>query len=75
MGSERLDLNRHQSVLRIHRTGPGERRISDLGGGPSLVLAEGIAFEKVVLERIAFERVASCHPVQVEHLKDSACHF
>ncbi len=95
MGSEELDLSRHQSVQRIHRTGPGEKRVSDLEGNPSLALAEGIAVEKIDIERIlvdrvpvdkvpvervdlegvAVERVPSCHPVQVEHLKDSGCHL
>ncbi len=54
---ERLDLSRRHSVQRIHRTGPGEKRNSDLGGDPSLVLVEGIAAESIVLERILVDRV------------------
>ncbi len=55
---EELELSRHQSVLRIHRTGPVEVRFSDLEGDPSLVLNEVIVVEKIVLERVEVERVA-----------------
>ncbi len=77
-------MSRHQSVLRIHRTGPVEERISDLEGDPSLSLAEGIAVEKVLVDRVpvervpvekVLERVPSCHPVQVEYWEDSVCHL
>ncbi len=43
-----------------------------MGGNPTclfLVLVEGI-----VAERVVVGRAPSCHPVQVEHQKDSACH-
>ncbi len=81
-------MNRYQSVLGIHRTGPGEKRISDLEGDPSLglVAAEKIALVdrvpvervpvvRVVVEGVPFERVPSCHPVQAEHWEDSVCHL
>ncbi len=64
-----------------------EKSVSDLEGDPFLVpvlvegiavvriLVEWVAVEKSVLDRIAFEWVPSCHPVPVEHWKDSACHL
>ncbi len=55
--SERSDLSRHYSVLRIHGAGPGEKRVSDLEGDPSLVLVD----DRVPLERVHVESVASCH--------------
>ncbi len=58
-GSESLNFSRHQSVLRIHGTGPGEKKDSDLEGDPSLVLLpdERIAAERFVLSRIPVEMV------------------
>ncbi len=65
-----------------------EERVSYLEGDSSLGLvpAEGIAVERVVVERVAaeripverilvLERIASCHPIHGERLKDSACHL
>ncbi len=78
MRPEKLGLSRHQSVLRIHRTGPVEERVSDLEGDSPLFLVEGIVVEKIVLENVleeVLEGIASCHPIQVEHLKDSVCHL
>ncbi len=71
-------MSRYQSVLGIHRTGPGEKRVSDLEGDSSLVLVEGIVLEKIVLENVleeVLEGIPSCHPVQVEHWEDSVCHL
>ncbi len=52
----------------------------DVGGESEKVLVEGIAAEKIVLERVLVEsvvpvvRVASCQ-IHNEHLKDSVCHL
>ncbi len=91
LGSEWLDLSRRQSVLRIHGTGLGEKRVSDKEGDPSLVLvpddriaAERFPVERVLVERVVLERVpAKRVPVGRvaschpihEHRKDSACHL
>ncbi len=50
-------MSRHLSVLRIHRTGPVEKEVSDLEGDSSLGLVpgEGIAVESVVVEGVAVE--------------------
>ncbi len=57
-------MSRCQSVLGIHRTGPGEKSVSDPEGDKSLGLVaaektalEGVAVERLAVERIAFERV------------------
>ncbi len=82
LGSEGLDLSWHQSVKRFHQTGPEEKRVSNLEGDSSLgpVPVEGrfaveILVDRVPAERIPVEIVASCHPVHVDHWKDSVCHL
>ncbi len=59
MRPEKLGLSRNQSVQRIHGTGPGEKRVSDLEGDPLLVLvlAERIAVDKIVVEKIDVAKV------------------
>ncbi len=57
-----MDLSRHQSVLGIQRSGPVQERVSDLERDPSLVLVEGIASEKIVVDRVPVDRVASVIP-------------
>ncbi len=34
-----------------------------------------VSVERVPDGRVLVERIASCHPIDGEHLKDSACHL
>ncbi len=64
-------------------SGPGKKRVSDLEGDSSPVLvptdervvAERAVLDRAPVERVVAERIASCHPIQDEHRKDSACHL